>query len=115
MADIEMLNGAVRFHGLEGMRAHYMTRIWPHFEERLEGQRFLSSSAHVAIEKWTRFFALGSTETLFGPVRTDERYLYYGLIFYDLRDGRFSAITVSYNSFDRLNADGSRQAMGLPH
>ncbi|MCB1387875.1 MAG: nuclear transport factor 2 family protein [Rhodobacteraceae bacterium] len=114
--DMKMLNGALRFEGVQGMKNHYEGLIWPHFEERLNLIRFIGDDRHVAVELRTDFTALGDrAETLFGPVVKGEMFVYRGLIMYDLRDGKFATITVAYNSFTNIKPDGAQVEMGLPH
>lgn len=114
--DMEMLNGALRFTGVEGMKDHYVGKIWPHFTEKLNLIRFLGNDDHVAVEMRTEFTALrDADETLFGPVQKGEMFIYRGLIMYDLRDGKFATITVAYNSFANRKPDGTETEMGLPH
>lgn len=113
--DMQMLNGALRFEGIEGMKHHYKALVWPHFVETLNVLRFLSNEAHVAVELWTRFTARNRADTLFGPVEKGELFDYRGLILYDLRGGRFASITVAYNSFVNTKPDGSTRDMGMPH
>lgn len=114
--DMEMLNGALRFTGVDGMKDHYVGKIWPHFTEKLNLIRFVSDVSHVAVELRTDFTALADAEeTLFGPVVAGEMFIYRGLIMYDLRNGKFETITVSYNSFTNIKPDGHEVEMGLPH
>ena len=114
--DMQMLNGALRFEGVEGMKHHYRDLIWPHFVERLNLLRFVSDEAHVAVELRTEFTARrDARDTLFGDVLAGEGFVYHGVIMYDLRDGRFSSIQVAYNSFTNVKPDGTRIEMGLPH
>lgn len=93
--DMEMLNGTLRFAGIDGMKHHCRDRIWPHFVEKLHLLRFLGNDSRVAVELWTRFTARHAAETLFGPVVAGDLFDYRGLIMYDLRDGKFATITVS--------------------
>ena len=55
-----MLNGALRFTGVAGMKDHYQNKIWPDFDERLNPLRFIGNDAHVAIEMRTEFEALAT-------------------------------------------------------
>ncbi len=112
--DMQMLNGALRFQGIDGMKHHYQALIWPHFVERLTVQRFIGNDLHVAVELWTRFTARRAADTLFGPVLPGETFDYRGLIFYDLRGGKFASITVAYNSFVNTRPDGTTRDMGMP-
>lgn len=114
--DMEMLNGALRYTGIEGMKNHYVTKIWPHFIEKLNLIRFIGNDQHVAVELRTEFTATDDCDdTLFGPVLKGEMFIYRGLIMYTLRDEKFATITVSYNSFTNVKTDGSTVEMGLPH
>lgn len=113
--DMVMLNGALEFRGVEGMKHHYVELIWPFFEERLNVLRFVSDDDHVAVEMRTNFTATGDADTLFGPVLAGEQFIYHGVIFYDVVDGKFTAIQVAYNSFTNIKPDGTRVDMGLPH
>lgn len=113
--DMTMLNGALTFTGVDGMKQHYVERIWPWFAEKLNVLRYVSDDAHVAVEMRTEFRATRAGATLFGDVEAGEQFVYHGVIFYDVRDGRFSAIQVAYNSFTNIKPDGRRIAMGLPH
>ena len=114
--DMQMLNGALRFQGIDGMKHHYVDLIWPHFNEKLNLIRFVGDDHHVAVELRTEFTALHDADTMFGSVVEGEEFVYRGLIFYDLTpDGRFSSITVSYNSFTNIKPDGTTIDMGLPH
>ena len=114
-ADMEMLNGALRFTGIEGMRNHYETMIWPHLRETLTVLRFVSDAQGVAVQLWTNFTARRAADTLFGPVEPGEQFDYRGVILYDLRDERFSRIVVAYNSFVNTKVDGRVIDMGMPH
>lgn len=113
--DMKMLNGALEFEGIAGMRDHYQNRIWPHFVERLNVLRFVSSDTNLAIQMWTKFIARVDGDTLFGNVLQGEEFDYRGLIMYDIRDGKFSNIIVSYNSFTSTNLDGKVTNLGIPH
>jgi hypothetical protein len=113
--DMTMLNGSLRFSGIDGMKHHYRGLVWPHFVERLTVLRYVSNTAHAAVEMWTRFSARHAAETLFGPVVEGELFDYRGLIFYDIREGRFATITVAYNSFVNTKPDGTTRDMGMPH
>lgn len=114
-ADMKMLNGALEFSGIEGMRHHYEKLIWPHFSERLNVQGFVSDERSLAVKMWTRFTARTDADTLFGPVKQGELFDYRGVIFYEIREGRFSSITVAYNSFTNTKVDGAVIDMGMPH
>mgnify|MGYP000344267009 CR=1 FL=1 len=113
--DMRMLNGALEFTGIEGMRDHYENKIWPHFVEKLNVLRFISNDDIIAVEMWTRFVARHKADTLFGPVEAGELFDYRGLIMYDVVDGRFKSITVSYNSFVNTKVTGDVIDMGMPH
>lgn len=113
--DMKMLNGALEFTGVEGMKEHYVEKIWPHFEERLNVLGFVSSDNNAAVRMRTVFTATADGDTLFGPVKKGERFVYLGVIFYDIEDGRFTTITVAYNSFLNIKTDGTETEMGMPH
>jgi hypothetical protein len=114
--DMRMLNGALEFHGIEGMRDHYERRIWPFFREELNVLRFVSDDASLAVQMWAGFIPKrDAADTLFGPVVRGERFDFRGLILYELDGGRFRSITVAYNSFSRTAADGTRDELGIPH
>lgn len=114
--DMEMLNGALRFRGVDGMKDHYVNKIWPHFTEKLNLLRFVGNETHVAVELRTEFTAeQDRVATLFGPVKKGEQFIYRGLIMYDLEDGKFSSIQVAYNSFTNIKPDGTTRELGLPH
>jgi len=113
--DMKMLNGALEFTGIEGMRHHYQHLIWPNFVERLTVQGFVSDETSLAVRMWTRFTARADADTLFGSVKQGELLDYRGVIFYEIRDGRFASITVAYNSFVNTRVTGEIINMGLPH
>lgn len=113
--DMKMLNGALEFEGIEGMRDHYENKMWPFFHERLHVLRYVSDEQCLAVQMWTNFTAKLDAETIFGPVVRGEQFDYRGLIMYDIRDGLFSRIVVSYNSFANTKLDGRVIEMGVPH
>jgi hypothetical protein len=114
--DMRMLNGALEFTGVEGMKAHY-AKIWAGFREELNVERFVSDDETLAIRMWTHFTALhDDPDSLFGPVQEGETFDYRGLIMYHLaEDGRFQQIQVAYNSFTNTKPDGTVIEMGIPH
>ena len=113
--DMRMLNGALEFRGVDGMRDHYENKIWPHFVETLNILRYVSDESTLAVRMWTTFTAKHDGETLFGRVVEGERFDFRGVIMYEIEDGRFSSITVAYNSFSRTTLDGTVSELGLPH
>lgn len=114
--DMKMLNGALEFVGVAGMRDHYENRIWPNFVEKLNILRYVSDETTLAVQMWTRFTAKKAAATLFGDVEKGELFDYRGVILYDIDPtGRFSAITVAYNSFTNTRLDGCTHDMGMPH
>jgi hypothetical protein len=113
--DMKMLNGALEFEGVEGMRDHYENKMWPFFHERLHILRFVSDETCLAVQMWTNFTAKRDAETIFGPVVEGEQFDFRGLIMYDIRAGRFTRIVVSYNSFANTRLDGRVIEMGVPH
>ncbi|HBF31630.1 nuclear transport factor 2 family protein [Rhizobium sp.] len=113
--DMQMLNGALEFTGVAGMRDHYENKIWPYFEERLNVLEFVSSEDTLAIQMWTRFTAFDKAETLFGLVEKGETFDYRGVILYKIAAGKFSKIVVAYNSFINTKVNGEHIMMGMPH
>jgi hypothetical protein len=113
--DMVMLNGALEFRGVAGMRDHYENKMWPFFVERLNVLRFVSSETVLAVQMWTNFTAKRAAETIFGPVAKGEQFDYRGLIMYDLARGKFSSITVAYNSFTNTKPDKTIINIGVPH
>jgi hypothetical protein len=113
--DMHMINGALEFRGVEGMKEHYERKIWPYFKEKLNVIRFVSDENVLAVQLWTHFTARVDGNTLFGPVRTGETFDYRGLIMYDVENGKFTSITVAYNSFKYTNINGETVNLGIPH
>lgn len=114
--EVRILNGTLALEGVEGMKAHYCERIWPHYRETLNLQRFVGNENTVAIELFTNFRAKHDAEdTIFGPVREGDQFDYRGLIMYDVVDGRFASITVSYNSFSSTPLGGETRELGIIH
>lgn len=114
--DMHMLNGALEFTGIDGMKEHYMEKIWPHFVEDLTVLRFVGDEERIAIEMRAEFTAMDAfDETLFGPVVKDERFTFHGILMYELEGGRFKKIQVAYNSFKNTKVDGTVIDMGMPH
>ena len=114
--DMKMLNGALEFEGIAGMRDHYENKIWPHFVEKLHVLRFVSSDDTAAVQLWTRFTARrDAPATLFGPVSKGDLFDYRGVIMYEIAERRFSRITVAYNSFVSTKVSGETIDMGMPH
>jgi hypothetical protein len=114
--DVKILNGSLELVGVEGMKSHYSDRIWPFFKETLNLLRFIGDDSIVAVQLWTNFRARGDhSETIFGPVKQGDQFDYRGLIMYDVVDGRFSSITVAYNSFIGTTATGIVTNIGIVH
>jgi hypothetical protein len=113
--DMRMLNGALEFRGVAGMRDHYQNKMWPFFVERLNVLRFVSSDSVLAVEMWTNFRARLPADTIFGPVLPGEQFDFRGLIMYDIAGGKFTSITVAYNSFRNTKLSGQVIEMGVPH
>ena len=113
---MKMLNGSLEFRGVDGMRDHYESKIWPYFIEKLNVLRFVSDDDTAAVQLWTQFTARhDADETLFGPVKKGDRFDYRGVIMYEIEDGKFISITVAYNSFVNTKATGETIDMGMPH
>jgi hypothetical protein len=114
--DMRMLNGALEFRGAQGMREHYCQRIWPHFQEQLRVERCVSDDTTLAVQMWTHFVARAdAADTLFGPVKAGESFDYRGVIMYEIAGGKFTRITVAYNSFTHTNLAGQTTELGMPH
>jgi len=114
--DLHMLNGALEFRGVQGMRDHYGRHIWPHFREELHVERFVSDADTLAIRMWAHFTArVDAAQTLFGPVRAGETFDFRGLIMYEIAHGRFTRITVAYNRFTHTDHEGRKTELGIPH
>jgi hypothetical protein len=115
-SDMKMLNGALEFSGVAGMRDHYENKIWPYFTEALEISAFIGNDQNVCVKMWAKFTAKKAADTLFGEVKKGEQFDFRGLILYDLNsEGKFSSITVAYNSFTNTKVDGEVIEMGIPH
>lgn len=115
LPDVTILNGGLELVGVEGMKAHYVDHIWPHFIEKLNVQRFVCDGQTLAVRMWTNFNACHATDSIFGPVVKGDQFDYRGIIMYELRDGKFARIEVSYNSFVKTAVDGTVTAIGLVH
>jgi hypothetical protein len=115
-SEMKMLNGALEFSGREGMKQHYGERIWPIFKEELNILRFVSDGQTLAVRMWTHFIARkDAEETIFGPVTKGHTFDFRGVVFYEIKDGLFSNIVVSYNSFTSTPPGGATIELGLPH
>ena len=113
---MKMLNGGLAFAGVEGMRDHYENKIWPHFVEKLNVLNFVSDETTLAVRLWTHFVAKADADdTLFGPVEKGETFDYRGVILYEIAGGKFTCITVAYNSFVNTKVTGETIDMGMPH
>ncbi|MBN4053699.1 nuclear transport factor 2 family protein [Haliea sp. AH-315-K21] len=114
--DMKMLNGALEFSGVAGMRDHYENKIWPYFVEKLYISAFIGNDENVCVKMWTNFTAKMDADSLFGAVKKGEQFDFRGLILYDLNAaGKFSTITVAYNSFKNTKISGEEIEMGIPH
>lgn len=113
--DMKMLNGTLEFQGIEGMKEHYGEKIWPYFTEELHIERFVSDESNLAVQMWVHFTARADGETLFGYAKAGETFDFRGIVFYEIEGGRFTKITVAYNSFLRTTLSGKVIDMGMPH
>jgi len=114
--DMTITNGALVMHGIQGMKDHYQLRIWPHFKETIHIEQFVSDEENLAVRMWTHFEARDDlAETLFGPVKKGETFDFRGAVMYRIKNGRFTHIWVSYNSFVNTRIDGTTIDMGMPH
>lgn len=114
--DMHMVNGALEYTGVQGMKDHY-GRIWGSFSEVLTVPRFVTDGSTIAIRMNTLFTALhDAADTLFGPVEAGETFEFNGLVMYELDDtDRFAEIQVAYNSFVHTDRAGQRRELGIPH
>jgi SnoaL-like polyketide cyclase. len=114
--DVKVLNGNLELHGVEAMKAHYAGHIWPDFDERLDLLRFVGNEETAAVQLWTRFEARhDSPHSLFGAVVKGDRFDYRGIIMYELRDEKFTSITVAYNAFSKMAVSGAITQLGIVH
>ena len=113
--DVAVRNGNLEYQGVAGMKAHYAL-IWQSMDETLNVKDFVSDGDRVAVGLHTHFHVREDTETSpFGPVRKNETFDYEGVIFYQLKDGRFSSILVSYLDFVKTELDGNKVSLGIAH
>lgn len=110
-----IVNGTLEILGMQGMKDHY-AKIWKGFSEELHVERFVSDEQTLAIQMWTHFTAQkDDKESLFGPVRAGETFDYHGIIMYEIVNGKFTSIKVSYLSFSYTNLEGKKVELGIPH
>jgi hypothetical protein len=64
---------------------------------------------------WANFRAKKEGDTLFGQVVPGEQFDFRGLIMYEVADGKFTSITVAYNSFTNTKVNGDVIDIGMPH
>jgi hypothetical protein len=114
--NMKMLNGALEFTGVAGMRDHYENKIWPYFVETLNVLGYISNDKNAAVRLLTNFVAKKDADTLFGPVKKGEQFDFRGLLWYDINaEGKFTTIVVAYNSFKNTKVTGDIIEMGIPH
>ncbi len=113
--EMRMLNGTLAFTGVQGMKDHYLKKIWPFYKEELHVERFVSDANSIAIQMWAHFTASKDADTLFGSVRAGETFDFHGVIMYEITNNKFSRITVAYNSFMHTDPTGKTVNMGIPH
>ena len=110
-----IINGTLEIKGMQGMKDHY-ARIWKGFKEELNVERFVSDEDTLAIQMWTHFTAeKDDKESLFGDVKAGETFDYRGIIMYEIVNGKFTSIKVSYLSFTYTNLEGKTVDLGIPH
>jgi hypothetical protein len=113
--DMTMQNGRLKYSGVQGMKDHY-ARIWGRMKETLNVESFVTDGEHLAIQMHTTFEVLvDDGESPFGSIKRGERFDYYGLIMYEIRNERFQDIKVSYLDFTRTDVDGNTVSIGIPH
>jgi steroid delta-isomerase-like uncharacterized protein len=93
------LNQGPREHGKAAFRT-FMARMDRCYRERLEGLRFLASpdGTHAAAEYVVHGEYLADDEGL--PPAKGQRYVLPGGAFFDVRDGRITRVTNTYNLED---------------
>lgn len=110
-----MINGTMELAGVPAIQSHYQENIWPFFEEQLHVERFVADEQSVAVRLWTHFTAQSNAETIFGAVQIGETFDYRGIVMYEIVEGRFARIDVSYLSFTRTDTEQKTTDLGLPH
>lgn len=111
----KIINGTLEISGMQGMKDHY-AGIWKGFSEELHVERFVSDEHTLTIQMWTHFTAQkDDKESLFGDVKKGETFDYHGIIMYQLVNGKFTDIKVSYLSFTYTNHEGNVVELGIPH
>jgi hypothetical protein len=76
----------------------------------------VSDEQTLAIQMWTHFTAQkDDKESLFGNVLAGETFDYHGIIMYEIENGKFTSIKVSYLSFSRTDLQGKTVELGIPH
>ena len=112
---ILMTNGAMHLKGIGAVREHYTRHIWPFFEETVHVERFVTDESTLAVRLRTRFVARADADTVFGRVARGDGFQYRGVVLYEIVGGRFTRIDVAYSEFVRIDADGARTMLGMPH
>lgn len=108
--DVRVQNGLISYTGIQGMKDHY-AKIWRTYKETLNVLRYVSDEQTAAVELWTHFDALRDAEdTPLGPVRAGETFDYRGVVLYEIQNGRFTSIKVSYLSFTHTDLKGKQAA-----
>ncbi len=111
----KIINGTLEIQGMQGMKDHY-AKIWKGFSEELHVERFVSDEHTLAIQMWTHFTAQkDDKESLFGDVKARETFDYHGIIMYQIVNGKFTDIKISYLSFLYTNLAGKTIDLGIPH
>ena len=110
-----VINGTLEITGMQGMKDHY-AKIWRSFSEELHVERFVSDENTLAIQMWTHFTVKkDDADSPFGKVRAGEAFDYYGVIMYQIVNGKFTDIKVAYLSFTFTNLEGKTIELGIPH
>lgn len=114
--EVTVQNGRLHYSGVAGMKAHY-AQIWGRMKETLTVRRFVCDGQTLAVWLETRFDVLmDDPATLFGSVRSGERFDYSGLVMYQIDDsGRFGDIKVAYFDFVRTDLNGVPHSLGIVH
>jgi hypothetical protein len=79
-------------------------------------ERFVSDEHTLAIQMLTHFAVQkDDDDSPFGKVKAGESFDYHGIIMYQIANGKFTDIKVSYLSFIYTNLEGKTKDLGIPH
>lgn len=113
--DASIINGTLEIRGMQGMKDHY-NRIWRSMKEELQVNRFVSDDDSLAIEMLTHFEVLkDDDDSPFGKIKAGEKFVYHGIIMYQMVNNKFTNIKVAYLSFTYTDLEGKTKELGIPH